>query len=199
MHHSCNLPEDVPPRRFAPCVDAAGDDAKAGGRVKLILMRHAKAEPFVDEAGDFDRKLEPAGRRRAWATAQALAHLGLHPELALVSPSTRTMETWEVAQPVLGGQAEAPPALYHAAPAAIMAAVAEAASPDITLIVVGHNPGMHELALNLAQAGAAPPDAMRTLRDAFPTASAIVFDWSQKTDQPTFRALVVKGRTWTAD
>ncbi len=167
--------------------------------MKLILLRHAKAEPFESEQTDMDRRLEPAGRRRAWANAQALARLDVAPDIALVSPAARTVETWETVEPVLGGRMQTVPALYHASPAAIMAAVAEAAKPEISLMVVGHNPGLHDLALNLARAGDAPREVLTGLASGFPTASAAVFDWSQKTDQPSFLALIVKGRTLTAD
>lgn len=167
--------------------------------MKLILMRHAKAEPFTDDAGDFARRLVPAGRRRAQATAQALGRLGARPDLALVSPSARTMETWEAAQPVLGGEMRPLQALYHAAPGAVMDAVVEAAKPDIVLMVVGHNPGMHQLTLNLAQAGNAPAAAIDRLGEGFPTASAAVFDWPDVADKPAFRAMVIKDRTFVRD
>ena len=166
--------------------------------MKLILLRHGKAEPLIDDAHDFARALEPAGRRRVWATAQALARIGVAPDIALVSPAARTRQTWEAAAQILGGSARHLEALYHAAPEAVMACVGEAAKPDITLIVVGHNPGLHQLAMTLAEAGAAPREVMAALHDGFPTASAAVFDWSPETDQPAFLALVVRGRTLTA-
>lgn len=167
--------------------------------MKLILLRHAKAEPHTGDAGDIARRLVPEGRRRAWATAQALARLGLRPDVALVSPSVRTRETWVEMAPALGGQARVIDALYHAAPETIMACVADAAKPDIGVIVVGHNPGMHALAAALADAGRAPRAVRAVLQSGFPTASAAVFDWSQRTDQPEFLALIVKGRTWSAE
>ncbi len=167
--------------------------------MRLILLRHAKAEPFVDEAGDFGRRLEPSGRRRAWATAQALDRLGVRLDIGLVSPSARTVETWEAVQPILGGRMQTVPALYHATPETIMACVAEAAQPDISLAVVGHNPGLQMLALALARSSGAPDEAAAGLKAGFPTASALLLDWPQKTDQPRFLALAVKGRTLTAD
>lgn len=164
--------------------------------MKLILLRHAKAEPHAGGEGDIGRRLLPEGKRRAWATAQALARLEAFPDVALVSPSARTRETWEAMAPALGGGEQVVDALYHAAPETIMACVAEAAKPDIGLIVVGHNPGMHALAVTLAEAGRAPRAVRAVLQNGFPTASAAVFDWPQRTDQPAFLALVVKGRTY---
>src|SRR5438094_761470 len=62
---------------------------------RLILLRHAKAENDAPSGDDFDRPLAPRGRREAAAMAGQLAALGIRPDLALVSPSLRTRETWE--------------------------------------------------------------------------------------------------------
>ena len=61
---------------------------------RLILFRHAKAEPRGPGQSDFDRQLAPRGWEDAAIVGRALAADGVTPDLALVSPSRRTTETW---------------------------------------------------------------------------------------------------------
>jgi phosphohistidine phosphatase len=144
---------------------------------RLILFRHAKAEPRGPGQSDFDRQLAPRGWEDAAIVGRALAADGVTPDLALVSPSRRTTETWISArdafpQPV---KVELVRDLYDAAPEAIRAAIEAAADRGDTLIVIGHNPGMHELGVDLLIDASASAAEVEQVAARFPTATAAVY------------------------
>ena len=143
---------------------------------RLILMRHAEAERQAPGLGDFDRGLTADGRAEARLVGRALANAGLSPDLALVSPARRALETWRaVAEASPRAAEQLDQSLYAASAVRLAAAVREAAGGGDVLILVGHNPGIHQYAIHLAiQAGASETGA-RPLFDRFPTATAAVF------------------------
>jgi phosphohistidine phosphatase len=143
---------------------------------RLILFRHAKAEPRAPGQDDFDRPLALRGREDAAIVGRALAADGIAPDLALVSPATRTTETWINALDAF------PPAkvelvrdLYDAAPEAIREAIDTAAEGCDTLVVVGHNPGLHEVAVDLLIDASATAAEIEPVAARFPTATAVVY------------------------
>ncbi|MBI1686300.1 SixA phosphatase family protein [Caulobacter hibisci] len=144
---------------------------------RLILMRHGKAERHAAQGGDFERALAERGRQDVALIASALASEGLSPDLVLVSAARRTRETWEAAAGAFpGATAETLRDLYHAEAQEVLAAVREADAPAGTVMVVGHNPGLHDLSLRLAMSGPADAGDLAKLRGRFPTATAAVFD-----------------------
>ncbi|MFT4251137.1 MAG: histidine phosphatase family protein [Caulobacter sp.] len=144
---------------------------------RLILMRHGKAERHAAQGGDFERALAERGRQDVALIASALASEGFTPDLALVSAARRTRETWDAAAGAfLGATAETLRELYHAEAQEVLAVVREADAPAGTVMVVGHNPGLHDLSLRLAMGGPADPTELSKLRGRFPTATAAVFD-----------------------
>ena len=146
---------------------------------RLILLRHGKAEAEAPSGQDFDRVLTARGRRDAALVARALAAGGHAPDLALVSPAARAAQTWEAAAPFFAdARVEMTPALYHIEPQDILdLAEAQAAR---TVMVVGHNPGLGELAAYLArQAGA-------TGFQGFPTGAAAVIGFGPGEAERTF-------------
>ncbi len=147
---------------------------------RLILMRHGKAERHAQSGGDFERALADTGRADASVMGQALAEAGFTPDLLLVSSARRTRETAERVSAHFPAKVrvEHLRELYHADPEDIVQAVEDHGDVAGTVMVVGHNPGMHELALRLAaQAGAAPIHTSK-LRGRFPTSTAVVFGWT---------------------
>lgn len=149
--------------------------------MRLLLLRHAKADrpPGVS---DLDRPLDARGRAAAPRMGAYLAAEGLRPDLALVSPSRRTRETWEAAAEALGVvPTQIVPAIYEAPPEALLDAVRAAPAEAGTLILVGHNPGIEALADMLVASG--PRAARSRLAGGFPTAALAVItfageDWS---------------------
>jgi phosphohistidine phosphatase len=142
---------------------------------RLILFRHAKAEPRGADMEDFDRPLAPRGREDAALVGRVLARMDLAPDLALVSTARRAAETWLFARDAFPtAKGEPHPELYEAAPATIREAVNQAAARAQTLMVVAHNPGLHELAISLLREASAPPVDIGLVAARFPTGVACV-------------------------
>lgn len=145
---------------------------------RLILLRHAKAEGEAPSGDDFDRTLAPRGQREARAVGMQLAALGLRPDLALVSPSARTRETWELVElSVAGAAVTFDPALYNAEAGAIRTIAEKTGAGVHTVIVVAHNPGLQELAVRLMREGTASAESLSRVQRHFPPGAVAVFDF----------------------
>jgi phosphohistidine phosphatase len=143
---------------------------------RLILFRHGKAQAESASGDDFDRKLAPRGVRESAEMGETLARLGLVPDLALVSPAARARETWEAAEAAFpNAQARLEPELYNADSGAVRQAAEAAGRTSATVMVVGHNPGLQELAGRLLIEGSAPPALVARAQRQFPPAAAAVF------------------------
>ncbi|HVY86465.1 MAG TPA: histidine phosphatase family protein [Caulobacterales bacterium] len=140
----------------------------------LILLRHAKAVRANEAPNDEARGLTSRGERDAGAAGAALEDHGLKPQLALVSPSVRTRQT--AARALQGFKLETrfDDALYHAGPESIWDAFA--AEDADSVIVVGHNPGLGELASILIAQAHDGSRAAREFAGAFPTAAFAAFE-----------------------
>lgn len=143
---------------------------------RIILLRHAKAAQH--SAGtDHARPLVERGREDVALIGRWMREQGLSPDLALVSDSRRTRETMELLLPHL---ARAPhlridPGLYLAEAPRLARALKAAPPSTASLLLVGHNPGLHELALGLV--GAGEPAAVAALAANLPTAAVAVVDF----------------------
>lgn len=143
---------------------------------RLILFRHGKAEAESATGDDFDRRLAPRGHAESSETAARLADLGFQPDWALISTAARTRETWAAAEPHFPkARAVFDADLYHADSAAVRHAAVKAGAGVGTVLVIGHNPGLQELAVRLLHEGAAPPSLIARASRQFPTAAAAVF------------------------
>ncbi|HEY1750692.1 MAG TPA: histidine phosphatase family protein [Caulobacteraceae bacterium] len=143
---------------------------------RLILFRHAKAEPRGPGEDDFDRPLSERGREDAALIGKALAAEGFAPDCALISPARRTAETWICARDDFPRiRAELNRALYNAGAEDIREVIDAAAERCDTLIVIGHNPGMHELAVELLMDASASAAEIEQVAARFPTSTAAVY------------------------
>ena len=117
---------------------------------ELILLRHAHAEGAVAGQDDADRPLSPEGRAEAEAAGRWLKEHGHAPERVLVSPSRRTKETLEQVLSVLGYvEQREDRRIYEATPGTLMQVADE--HRDIgRVLIVGHNPGLEQMAALLA-------------------------------------------------
>ncbi|WP_345764885.1 SixA phosphatase family protein [Diaminobutyricibacter sp. McL0608] len=117
----------------------------------LILLRHAKSD-WSGSAPDFDRPLAERGRAQAPLAGRWLANHADRINLAIVSPAKRARETWELASaqlaPVPPEQIDDP--MYAASADQLLEVVFDVPDDVRTLLLVGHNPGMEELASLLA-------------------------------------------------
>ena len=117
----------------------------------LILLRHAKSDWSGDES-DIARPLAKRGRRQAPDAGRWLAAKVDHIDLAVVSPATRARSTWDLVAAELNGL---PPRriddrLYTASDQELLVVVRELPDDLETVVLVGHNPGIEDLASLLA-------------------------------------------------
>ena len=145
---------------------------------RLLLFRHAKAERSEPGMEDRARKLIERGRKDAAKIGSYMAAHALIPDRVMTSPSTRTQETWKCAaaafRPVPA--AASVERLYDATPHAILGVIKEAPETAHTLLIVGHNPGLQELALMLVASG--DIEARERLREKLPTSGLVIIDFA---------------------
>lgn len=142
---------------------------------QLLLLRHAKSSWDDPKLPDHARPLNPRGRRAAESVREALAGLALRPDLVLVSSARRTLQTIEALEPWDPAPAVVPlDALYLASAADLLATLQSATRDAACVLLVSHNPGLHDLALLLSGPDS-DPDALARLEEAYPTAALAVF------------------------
>lgn len=143
---------------------------------RLIIMRHARADTDPAPGGDRERPLSAAGRAEAALMGRALAERGLRPDLALVSGARRTQETWSLAQEAFGdADVRTDDGLYNASAAVLRRRIEAAEDEAGCLLVLAHNPGVHDLALEYLSEGAASPAVLERMSGGFPPGAAAVF------------------------
>jgi phosphohistidine phosphatase len=145
---------------------------------RLILLRHAKAERSEPGMSDNSRALIDRGRKDAAKIGGYMAGHGLIPDRVLISSAARAQETWKHAA---GAFRPAPDALsaerlYDATPHTILAVIKDAPANAHTLLIVGHNPGLHGLAVMLVASG--DIDARERLREKLPTSGLVIIDFA---------------------
>lgn len=111
----------------------------------LILLRHAHAEPASAGQDDRQRGLSATGQAEAQAAGDWLRAHGLVPDRILYSSALRTRETLEALGDLGGVQGREEASIYEASPGTL-AALADANRDAERLMVVGHNPGLEQLA-----------------------------------------------------
>jgi phosphohistidine phosphatase len=142
---------------------------------RLMLLRHAKTERAEPGERDRDRTLTKRGRADAPAIGAYMAHHGLVPDLALVSPSKRTQETWALVAASLPRKPRAvnEDRIYNASTEGLIELIAETRASH-SLLVVGHNPGLHDVAVQLIASG--DGQARERIAEKLPTSGLVVID-----------------------
>jgi len=143
---------------------------------RLILLRHGDAERDAESGDDFDRRLTDLGRRDSHGAGLTLSELGLRPDLVLASAAVRVRETWtEVANSFPDLEPRYEKELYLAEPGFLRSVISLRGAGCETLMMVGHNPGLQDLATRLLIECNAPSSAISRIRTGLPTAGAAVF------------------------
>jgi phosphohistidine phosphatase len=156
---------------------------------RLVLFRHAKAERAAPSGEDFDRALTDRGLADARLIGAALKAAGVKPDLALVSSAVRTRQTWEAAQTVLaGGETRLDKALFNANSGQLRRAVEQGAGDAGAVVLVGHNPAIHQLGVDLLVEGGASGAVLDRVKGKFPTATALLIDFDLA-DRPSYGGL----------
>jgi phosphohistidine phosphatase len=153
----------------------------------LLLLRHAKSDWSDPELADHDRPLNQRGKRNAERMGRLLKDEELLPDLILTSTATRARETVKrvVSASGYAGKVEKTQALYLADPAGYVATLREVEDEYSRVMVVGHNPGLEELAQRLTGTAIRLPTAA-LVQIAFP-----LKHWRDLDDQTEGQALGV--------
>ncbi|MGZ8409383.1 MAG: SixA phosphatase family protein [Hyphomicrobium sp.] len=148
----------------------------------LALLRHAKSNWDVPGTLDFDRDLAPRGLDAAPRMGQEIARIGFSPDLVLCSDAVRARMTFDLVAPYI-----APPpriilyekGLYMASARQLLARLNEVPDSVRSVMLIGHNPGFHEL--NIGLIGDVAPDAEYAAKSKFPTCALAIYTFD--TDQ----------------
>jgi phosphohistidine phosphatase len=147
-------------------------------RRRLIVLRHAKAEPFA--ASDHDRRLTDRGLA---AARDVGAHLREHkaaPDYAVVSSALRTRETWQAVKDAAGFTAceeHYDDGLLAGSPDVVVELLQEAPADAHTVMLVGHNPTAAYLCHSLDD-GEGDATAVSEMLHGFPPGAVAVLDVS---------------------
>lgn len=143
---------------------------------RLILLRHMKSDRPKDTP-DHERPLAERGRRTGPIIGAYMAQAGLLPDFAIVSTALRTQQTWELVAPAF--PAAVPAAnesrVYEAPARQLLSVLREAPDDKRTVVLVGHNPGLEDLANMLIGTGASAD--LLLLREKYPTGGLAVVDF----------------------
>ncbi len=156
-------------RTWQPChVDFVDADYPR----RLVLLRHAKSD-WPEGVTDHDRPLATRGRRDAPLVGRWLARSGYLADAVVCSTAHRARQTWELAAAGLPAPpaARLDPRVYEATVLGLLMLVRELPDGIATVAIVGHNPGLAELAVGLAAPPPQPPVS-------FPTAAVAVLGLS---------------------
>ena len=140
----------------------------------LSLLRHAKSSWDDGSLEDFERPLAKRGESAAPRMGAFMAEHGLAPQLILCSPAVRARQTLDLVLPHLAG---GPTVVYEdnfylAAPSVLLARLRKIEGKISHVMIVGHDPGMQGLAVELA--GGGEPGMLQALAAKFPTAGLAV-------------------------
>ena len=149
---------------------------------RLVLLRHAKAEPAGSGIDDRKRELLPRGRDDSSAMGKHLARRNIAFDLILSSSARRSVDTLEriCGQLPATQRIEILDALYLAAPRELLATIRSVAENVKTLMLIGHNPGVEQLAASLAREPVKRKerDYFDLIGEKFPTGAMVVLDFS---------------------
>jgi phosphohistidine phosphatase len=155
---------------------------KAGQSMRrLVLVRHAKTEKESNSGKDKDRRLDKRGLSDGALITTWLSENHITPDLALVSTATRTRQTWDILSEAFPKcETDLRDDLYLASAIQIVRTIQKTAPRIKTLTIIGHNPGLHEVAWKLS--GKATVADRSALAANLPTAAIAVItfpitDW----------------------
>ncbi len=144
---------------------------------RLYFLRHAKSDRSDPAAADFDRPLNGRGRQAAPAMGRYLRRQRLIPDIVICSAARRARETWELVGPQLKADVavQFSQPLYLAAPHQILRLLHELPDDAGSALLLGHNPGLQVVAIELVGSGDA--SARHRLQAKFPTGALAVIDF----------------------
>ena len=149
----------------------------------IVVIRHAKSSWDDPSIADHDRPLSKRGRNALSRLRDHIEGLELRPELVMCSSSLRTRET--LARTRIDAPVNYADRLYDATPGAVIEEI-NGVDPTVeTLLVIGHEPAMSQVALGLAAAEGGNPTAAESISTKFPTSAIAVLRTGEPWDQLT--------------
>jgi phosphohistidine phosphatase len=142
---------------------------------QLFVLRHAKSSWDDPALPDHDRPLAPRGHRAVEVLRQHLQSNGIRPTLALCSSALRARETLEGVQPA--GKHLIEPELYEADAGALLERLRGIPEDVPSVMLIGHNPAVQVLVLQLADSGRPPGDELANARRKFATGSLATLEF----------------------
>ncbi|RZZ84072.1 SixA phosphatase family protein [Pseudoxanthomonas winnipegensis] len=139
---------------------------------ELILLRHAHAEPALPGQSDFDRPLAPHGQAEAEAAGRWIKDQRLIPDRVLCSPARRTRETLEAVLATTGYVEQRLEQAIYEATAGTLIGLADTHRDVDRLLLLGHNPGLEQLAALLHSGSTSDYRGM-------PTGSVVVLTFAE--------------------
>ena len=140
---------------------------------RLFLLRHAKSSWDDPRLDDHDRPLAPRGLRASAVMAEHLRQERIAPTLVLCSPARRTRETLERVMPLDRAEVRIEDELYRASSKDLLQRLREVPDEVDSVMLIGHQPAIQQLALQLAAEGS----ELERLKAKFPTAALATLDF----------------------
>ncbi|MSP82753.1 MAG: histidine phosphatase family protein [Alphaproteobacteria bacterium] len=149
--------------------------------ITLLLLRHFKSSHSDPGVADHDRTLNARGRAAGSAMARRLRDLPIRPGLVLCSTARRTCESLEAVRAALPANAVVrhDPTLYLGGAGAILRQIRTHGGHHTAVLVIAHNPDVHELGLSLAADG--DRTAMVHMRSKYPTGGLAILSAEDRT------------------
>jgi phosphohistidine phosphatase len=149
---------------------------------RLVVIRHSKAEPHA--GADIERVLAPRGLADASAIGRWLVAHGVAPDCALVSPARRTRQTWQqiAAELSVVPDPSFDSRIYDNSIDDLVAVIAEVPDATETVVLVGHNPSVHGLAVNLDD-NTGDAASREQVSSSFPTSALAMFEVDSTWDE----------------
>jgi len=145
---------------------------------RLMLLRHAKSDWATPGARDHDRPLTARGRESAAKMGAYMARHALMPDLVVASSATRVRETLQELLPAFKTAPKVieDKSLYETEAESLLATIKGTGRPIHNLLLVGHNPGLADLAALLMASG--DVEVRQRLLEKFPTGALAVIDFA---------------------
>jgi phosphohistidine phosphatase len=146
----------------------------------LIILRHGQAKNAGISEHDHNRALTAQGREEAMGAGEVLADINLIPDYVLCSTATRARETFAELQNSFSEplQVNYSQKIYNASENDLINQIISAPENIKTLMLIGHNPGLYQLALALAKGG--DKQMHNELQMQFPTCSLVVINFESE-------------------
>ena len=140
---------------------------------RLYLLRHAKAQHAQGEK-DFDRPLAQEGILDADALGKTMVKKSYNPAMIYCSPALRTKQTLDNLrlQPLQAPKFEE--SIYDASAGGLLDLIHDSDDGLDSIMIIGHNPALHELALRLTSDESAASLLQRLLQGYRPATLSVL-------------------------